>query len=424
MKTMMKPPLVWVPSLYFAQGLPFAVVMIMAAVMYKRLGVSNQQITYWTSLLGLAWAIKPFWSPFLELMPSKKMALVLFQVLTGLCLLFTALTLQWQGFFVFSIATLSLVAFSSATHDIVADGVYIENLSMHQQAIYAGWLGSFWNGAKLFVQGALVVLAGELESRLGLLMAWSVAVALPGMLLILLGVYHLWAIPSAPLRVSSPATMRSILNTMHEVMVTFFSKPGIYLALAFILLFRAGEGQVQTIGRLFLIEDRAAGGLGLSTLEMGIAYGTFSTLALIVGSILGGYFIAWRGLKKSMFILILAMNIPNLTFWYLSAYLPTNMYVSTIMLSIEMFGYGFGSTGLALYIMQSVAPGKYPTAHYAIGTGFMQLGLVISTMVSGKIQAWLGYHDFFIWGVLIAIPGLMLSLFVDLPEQARVEKVS
>ncbi|WP_245774383.1 MFS transporter [Rugamonas rubra] len=408
-------PMWWVPSLYFAQGLPFAVVMVMAGIMYKRLGIANGDITYWTSLLGLAWVVKPLWSPLLELSGNKKTVVVLFQGLGGLALIGAGLTLRLPGFFVFSVAALALAAMASSSHDVAADGLYIQSLSPREQAVYAGWLGTFWNGGKLFVQGALVVLAGQLEASLGVHAAWSLVLALPGAILCLLALYHWWAVPGAAPAAGTPLSVATVARTTAEVLGSFFRKPGIWLSIVFIVLFRAGEGQVQSIGRLFLIEARGNGGLGMSTADMGLAYGTFASVAFVAGSILGGYFGAWRGLRKSMFLMILAMNAPNLTFCYLSVYLPSGMLEISAILCVEMFGFGFGSTGLVLYMMQVVAPGKYPTAHYALGTGIMQLGLVLSTMVSGKIQLWLGYQHFFIWGVLAAVPVLLLSLFVALP---------
>lgn len=408
-------PLFWIPSLYFAQGLPYAIVMTMAAIMYKRLGVSNEQIAYWTSLLGMAWVVKPLWSPLLELLPSKKWTIVGFQALGGACLLAAALSLRGPGYFTLSVAMLALLALASASHDIAADGLYIGQLSPRQQAMYSGWLGTFWNGGKLFVQGAIVVLAGELEARYDVHTAWAAALALPGGALLLLAAYHGWAAPAEPAAGKPDGTARQLWRTGADVLLSFFRKPGIWQAILFVLLFRMAEGQVQTIGRLFLIDNRDNGGLGMSTLDMGIAYGSFSTVAYIIGSILGGYFGAWRGLRQSMSLLILAMNAPTVTFWYLSVGLPSDLPLITAVLSAEMFGFGFGFAGLIMYMMQVVAPGKYPAAHYALGTGVMQLGLVLSTMVSGKIQAWLGYHDFFIWGLLAALPSLLLTFSVALP---------
>jgi PAT family beta-lactamase induction signal transducer AmpG len=412
-------PLVWVPSLYFAQGLPYAVVSTMALFMYKKMGVPNTQITEWLALLGMAWVVKPLWSPFLEVIKSKKAVVILFQVVGGFSLLATAYTLRLPGFFTASIACLALTAFSSATHDIASDGSYIENLSTHEQSLYSGWQGAFWNGGKLLVRGGLVWLAGQLESTLSVDEVWAVVMAIPGCILLVLAVYHTWAMPSVRTVVTQSVSVQFIATTMLDVIITFFKKPGIWLAVAFIILFRAGEGQVQTIGNLFLIEARATGGLGLSTSEVATVYGTFGTVAFIAGSILGGYFAAWRGLKKAMFLMILAMNVPNLTFWYLSAYLPTNIYLITGILSFEMLGYGFGFVGLTLYIMQVVAPGKYPTAHYALGTGIMQLGFLLFQWKSGAIQEWMGYHNFFIWGVVSALPVLIMSLLVKIDVKEK-----
>lgn len=409
-------PIMWVPSLYFAQGLPWAIVSIMAAIMYKKMGISNDQIAYWTGLLGFAWVLKPLWSPFLEMVSSPKKVVVAFQLIGGIALLACALVLQLPGFFTFSIAILALSAFSSATHDIASDGTYISNLSKEQQAMYSGWLGAFWNGGKLFAQGALVTLAGYLEPQLGIAKAWSVVMALPGVILLALGFYHMWAMPGKPNHDSANLTFDGVLTTLKDVMQDFFAKPGIWFAVSFIILFRAGEGLVQTVGRLFLIETVEKGGLGLSTSQVGIAYGTVATLMFIGGSILGGYFVAWKGLKKTLFLLILMMNVPNLTFWYMSAYHPSDIYFISAILSIEMLGFGIGFNGLIVYIMHVVAPGKYPTAHYAMGTGIMALGLTVFQMLSGKIQEALGYQTFFIVGVLACIPVLIMAALAKIPD--------
>ena len=409
-------PVVWVPSLYFAQGLPWAIVSIIAGIMYKKMGISNEQIAYWTGLLGFAWVVKPLWSPFLEMVSSPKKVVVAFQLIGGVALLTCALVLHLPGFFTFSIAILAVSAFSSATHDIAADGTYISNLNKAQQAMYSGWLGAFWNGGKLFAQGGLVTLAGMLEPRVGVVKAWSLVMAVPGAILLALAFYHMWAMPGKKNHDAGTLSFRAVALTLQDVLLDFFAKPGIWFSVAFIILFRAGEGLVQTVGRLFLIEALDKGGLGLSTTEVGLAYGTVATLMFIGGSILGGYFVAWKGLKKTLFILILMMNVPNLTFWYMSAFHPSDIYFISGILSVEMFGYGFGFTGLIVYIMHVVAPGKYPTAHYALGTGIMALGLTVFQMLSGKVQAALGYQAFFVLGVLACIPVLVMAALAKIPE--------
>lgn len=412
-------PLTWVPTLYFAEGLPFAIIMIMASIMYQRLGIPTEQLTMWVGILGLAWGLKPLWSPFLEISSSPKLIVVSTQIIGGILLLLTSFTLHLPGFFIFSVSLLCIASYVSATHDIAADGTYISVMDKQQQAVYSGWLGAFWNGGKLFVQGGLVMLAGVLEKSMSASMAWSIVMAVPGVILLVLGFYHMWAMPNKKNHDTVPMDAKAIAKTLYEVLADFFTKPGIWFALIFVILFRAGEGLVQTIGRIFLLEPMAKGGLGMDTTQMGFAYGTVGTITFIVGSILGGYFAAWLGLRKALVPLILILNLPNLTFWYLSFAMPnpaTDMFTICTALGIEMFGFGFGFAGLTLYLMQVVAPGKYPTAHYAIGTALMAQGLNIFTAASGTIKSWMDYQTFFIVGVLAAIPVLTLAFFAKVPD--------
>jgi PAT family beta-lactamase induction signal transducer AmpG len=406
-------PLAWVPTLYLAQGLPFYAVALVAGLMFKSMGVPNEQIARWTGVLGLAWVFKALWSPFLELAASKKRVVVVLQVTGGIALAALTLALQLPAWFALAIGLLAIAALASSTHDIAADGLYIANLSERQQCAYAGWQGAFFNGAKFLSLGGLVILAGFLEQRVGPPAAWATVFGLLGALLAGLGLYHAWALPGA-VKAGTGASVRGTVDVLVDVVRAFFAKPGIWMGIVFILLFRLAEGQVQTIGPLFLRDARAVGGLGLSTQEVGAIYGTAGTAAFLVGSILGGWFTARMGLKRAMLVLILAMNVPNLVFWYLSAVQPENLAFVTAALSAEMFGYGFGFVGMILFIMQVIAPGRYQTAHYALGSGFMQLGFVLSKVVSGDIQHALGYRHFFLWVVLSALPVLVLTRFVSM----------
>jgi PAT family beta-lactamase induction signal transducer AmpG len=407
-------PLAWVPTLYLAQGLPFYAVAIVAGLMFKSMGVPNEQIARWTGVLGLAWVFKALWSPFLELAASKKRVVVVLQVAGGVALAALALALQLPAWFALAIALLAVVSFASSTHDIAADGLYIASLSARQQAAYAGWQGAFFNGAKFLSLGGLVILAGFLEQRIGAPAAWATVFGLLGALLAGLGLYHAWALPGTLTPAAAGATVRGTVDVLVDVVRAFFAKPGIWMGIVFILLFRLAEGQVQTIGPLFLRDARAIGGLGLSTQEVGAMYGTAGTAAMLVGSILGGWFTSRVGLRRAMVVLILAMNVPNLVFWYLSTMQPSSLGLITAALSMEMFGYGFGFVGMILFIMQVIAPGRYQTAHYALGSGFMQLGFVLSKVVSGDIQQLLGYRHFFLWVVLSALPVLVLTRFVKM----------
>jgi len=402
-------PITWVPTLYFAEGLPLWVVLLVAGQMYKSMGVTNDVISHWTNIIGYAWALKPLWSPFLEALGTNRAQAILFQILGGLLLITLGLTLSLPSFFAFSIALLGLVAIASATHDIAADGLYIATLSTKLQAEYAGWQGAFYNVAKFASAGGLLILAGKLEKVLPVPHAWSVVFGILGSVLIVLGLYHAWALPKQ-IATHQAQSMEQALETLVKVLVAFFKKPRIWWAIAFIILFRTGEAQVTNIAPLFLRDSRAVGGLGLDPAQVGWAYGTAGTLAFIFGSIVGGYFAAWIGLRRAMVFLVIGMNLPNLAFFYLSVAMPTDLSVIVAAIFVENLGFGFGFVGLTLYMMQVVAPGEYRTAHYAFGTGFMALSLFSFRFISGDIQIAMGYRNFFLFVLLCAIPVLILSL--------------
>ncbi len=424
-------PIRWVPSLYFVQGMQFFVVMLIAGLMFKNMGVSNEEITRATGALGLAWAIKPLWSPFLELFPSKKRIVVTMQACAALCLGAVALTLQSPSFFALTIAVLFLLAYASATHDIACDGLYMASLNNKQQAAYAGWQGAFFNASKFLTLGALIVWAGHLEKSVGVFNAWSTIFIGMAVLLACLAAYNAWALPSPANTAGGPLNKADVARTLREVIAAFLRKPGIIGAIAFIVLFRFAEGQVQTIGPLFMLEAREKGGLGLGTEQLGTIYGGIGTLTFLIGSILGGLFASKLGLKRAMPVLIVAMAVPNLVFAWLAHARPLidagialpfavpglghTLSDIAVAVAIEMFGYGFGFVGMILYIMQAVAPGPFQTAHYALGSGVMQLGFILSKTISGDFQAALGYERFFLWTVACGVPVFVLLWFVHLP---------
>lgn len=413
-------PAFWVPTLYFAEGLPFFVVNFMALVFYQRMGVSNAVTTLVVSLLAWPWTLKPLWSPLLEMYRTKKFFVVLTQLVGGLGLVLLALALPLPGYFRYSIVILALMAFASSTHDIAADGLYITSLSPKEQAAYVGWQGAFYNLARIFSMGGLIFLAGSLQQRyLGagvsqpMVRAWMTIFAGLGILLAALGLYHTRVLPKGGEERTSES-LAQMAATFWDVVVTFFRKPSIWLLLLFIFLYRAGEGQVIKIGPLFLQAERSTGGLGLTLQQFGTIYGTFGSVAFILGSVLGGYFTSWLGLKRALLPLMCILNLPMLAYWYLSVALPTNPVVITIALSVEMFGYGFGFVGVILLMMQEIAPGDYQTAHYAFANSLMNLGVILPGAVSGWIQERLGYRHFFIWVLLSAIPALILSRVVPI----------
>jgi PAT family beta-lactamase induction signal transducer AmpG len=424
-QTARRHPATWVPTLYFAEGLPFYAVNFMALAFYQRLGVSNAVITLVISLLAWPWTLKPLWSPLLEMYKTKKFFVVLMEFVGGLSLVFLALSLNLPDYFRYSVAIFVVLGFCSATHDIAGDGIYIASLSNKEQAAYAGWQGAFYNVARIFSMGALIWLTGVLQERLlrahasmPMVRAWMIVFAALGILLTALSLYHARMLP----RGGEERHTRSVAEatrTFRDVVVSFFEKPGILFLLVFIFLYRAGEGQVIKVGPLFLQASRATGGLGLTLQQFGAIYGTFGSAAFILGSVLGGYFSSWLGLRRALLPLICVMNFPMLAYLYLSMALPTNPALIALAMSVEMFGYGFGFVGVILLMMQEIAPGKYQTAHYAFANSLMNLGLILPGAVSGFIQMKIGYRNFFVWVLISAVPALILSRFVPIRGGAK-----
>jgi PAT family beta-lactamase induction signal transducer AmpG len=418
-------PAAWVPTLYFAEGLPFYAVNYMALYFYQNMGVKNAVTTLVISLLAFPWTLKPIWSPMLEMYKTKKFFVVGTQLIGGLSLVLIALSLNMPGYFRYSIAIFAVLGFCSATHDIAADGIYIAALTSKEQAAYIGWQGGFYNLARIFSTGGLLWLIGVLGEKFALahiaaplVRAWMIVFGAVGLVLVALSLYHARMLPTGGEERKS-ASVHQMALTFWDVVVSFFKKPNIYLLLIFIFLYRAGEGQVIKVGPLFLRAARSTGGLGLSFQEVGAIYGVFGSAAFIVGSILGGYFIAKLALKRALPWLILILNLPMLAYWYLSVALPTNLILVSTAMSVEMFGYGFGFVGVILLMMQEIAPGKYQTAHYAFANSLMNLGVILPGAVSGWIQTKLGYTHFFIWVIIAALPALILSRFIPIRGGAQ-----
>ena len=417
-------PAVWVPTLYFAEGLPFYAVNFMALAFYQRMGVSNAVITFVISLLAWPWTLKPLWSPLLEMYKTKKFFVILLQFVGGLSLVLLALSLNLPNHFRYSIAIFAALGFCSSTHDIAADGIYIASLTSKQQAAYAGWQGAFYNVARIFSMGGLIWLTGYLQERFlrahtsaPMVHAWMMVFAGLGILLILLSLYHSRFLPTGGEERRTESVAQAA-RTFGDVVVSFFQKPSIIILLVFIFLSRLGEGQVIKVGPLFLQADRSTGGLGLSLQMFGFIYGTFGSASYILCSVLGGYFTATLGLKRALFPLMCVMNLPMLAYFYLSTALPTNSIPTTIAMSLEMFGYGFGFVGIILLMMQEIAPGKYQTAHYAFANSLMNLGVILPGLISGWIQTQIGYRNFFIWVLISAVPALILSRFIPMRQPA------
>jgi PAT family beta-lactamase induction signal transducer AmpG len=416
-----KHPAYWVPSAYFAMGLPFVAIAQASSLMYKNMGVSDSQIAFWTSLIMIPWTIKPLWSPILEMYKTKKHFVVLAQFITAITFAMVALALPLNHFFTYTIALLAIVAFSGATNDIATDGVYLNVLTPKLQAEYIGWQGASYNVAKILTAGAFVYLAGQLEESIGVTNAWITVMLIFGAIMGFLGFYHLKMLPKGGSSSAEVKSLREGMDTLVDVIKTFFQKKYIYWYIAFIILYRFAEGFAIKIAPLFFKAAIAEGGLGLSTSQIGLIYGIFGAAAFVLGSILAGYFIARRGLKKSLIILCASFNIPFAVYALLSITQPSNLYLIGSAVVLEYFGYGFGFVGLMLFMMQQVAPGKYKMAHYAFATGIMNLGFMIPSMISGFLSDFLGYKLFFIWVLVATIPSFLATYFVPFGHQDNTE---
>jgi PAT family beta-lactamase induction signal transducer AmpG len=401
----------WIPSLYFGQGIPYVVVMTLSVAMYKNTGISNTDIALYTAWLYLPWVIKPLWSPVVELLGTKRFWIIALQLVIGASLALVAFTTQLPDFFRASLAVLWLMAFSSATHDIAADGFYMLGLRQQQQAAFVGVRSTFYRLAMIAGQGGLLFLAGQLTDKLGdPHVAWSIVFFILAALFAALFVYHFFMLPKPATDVRAKAGS-DLFREFFATFAAFFRKDGIVVILGFLLLFRLGEAQLLKLAVPFLLDPASKGGLGLTTSEVGLVYGTIGVIALTLGGLLGGVVISRHGLKRCLWPMAFAVHVPDLVFVYLSSALPENIYLISAAMAAEQFGYGFGFTSYMLYMIM-VADGEHKTAHYAICTGFMALGMMLPQMASGWIQQMLGYQHFFLWVCLATIPAFAMTALI------------
>ena len=400
----------WVPSLYFTQGLPYVLVVTVSVIMYKQLGIGNAEIGLYTSWLYLPWVLKPLWSPWVDLKGTKRRWFLWMQLLISASLLGVGLTLPTQAFFTTTLACFWMAAFASATNDIASDGYYMIALSEKKQSFFVGLRSTFYRLAMITGQGLIVILAGMLEQRFGdPAKAWSLTMVLAAGLMLLLTLSNFLAAPvyEDP---SEGHDNKSFLG----VLKTFFKKPGIGWALAFVLTYRLGESQLVKMAAPFLLDKASAGGLGYSTEAVGTIYGTLGIVFLSAGGILGGVAISRDGLGKWMLPMLLALNLPNALYALLAWTGTDSLWAVGGTVMLEQFGYGFGFAAFLVYLIY-IAKGPFKTAHYALATGFMALGMMLPGMASGFIQEWLGYPGFFLWVVVAALPALLLLRFIRYP---------
>jgi len=421
--TKKKSPWTWIPTLYFGQGLPYVVAMTVAVIMYKRMGISNTDIALYTSWLYFPWMIKPLWSPFVDIIKTKRWWIVSMQLLIGAGLAGVAFLIPTPFYFQATLAVLWLIAFSSATHDIAADGFYMLALDSSQQSFFVGIRSTFYRLAMISGQGLLIIGAGALEHYTGnIKLAWSITFFILAGLFGLFYIYHRIILPKPDSDITKVENSpKEIIDEFARTFVSFFKKPGIGLAITFMLLYRLGEALLVKMASPFLLDSREVGGLGLSTEQVGLVYGTVGIIALTLGGILGGIAASRKGLKFWIWPMALAITLPNLAYVYLSAYLPENLFWINAAVAIEQFGYGFGFTAYMLYMIY-FADGEHKTAHYAICTGFMAMGMMFPGMVAGWLQELLGYNHFFILVVLCAIPTLAVIPFIKIGKDFGIKK--
>jgi len=413
MKNKNTSPWTWIPSLYFAQGIPYVVVATtFSLIMYKRLGISNADAAMYTGWLYLPWVIKPFWSPFVDLLKTKRWWIVTMQLLIGAGLAGVAFCIPLPYFLQTTLAILWLVAFSSATHDIAADGFYMLALDQEKQSFFVGIRSTFYRISMIVGQGVLVMFAGYLEEKTGNIpLAWSLTFYLCTGLFIAFTVYHFFVLPKP--KSDKPVQNKNIQTGFFSTFSSFFSKKEIGISLSFILLYRLGEAQLIKLASPFLLDPRDIGGLELSTYQVGFAYGTVGVISLTIGGILGGIVASKSGLKKWLWVMVFSMNATNLAYVYMAFFQPENYFVICSLVGFEQFGYGFGFTAFMLYLIY-ISQGEHQTSHYAICTGFMALGMMLPGMVAGWIQEAIGYSNFFIWVCICTIPGFVLAYYLKI----------
>ncbi|MEM8815998.1 MAG: MFS transporter [Pseudomonadota bacterium] len=405
----------WVPSLYFAEGLPYVAVVTVSVIMYKRLDISNAAIAFYTSWLYLPWVIKPVWSPIVDLLKTRRQWILLMQLMLGAGFAAVALSLPTDDFFRYSLAAFCLLAFSSATHDIAADGLYILGLDDHQQAWWVGIRNTFYRLAMITGQGLLVMLAGYLEtSTADIPLAWSIVFYLLAGVFVLSYAWHRFALPRPAGDIDGRAdSLAALARGFVTTFAAFFRKKHVAVVIAFLLLYRFAEAQLTKMAAPFLLDERAVGGLGLGTADVGLTYGTVGMLSLTVGGILGGFIAARDGLKRWLWWMVAAINLPNVVYLLLALLQPESLVLINIAVGVEQFGYGVGFTAYTLYMIY-VSRGEHSTAHFAICTGFMALGMMIPGMFSGDLQTWLGYETFFLWVLLATVPSFIVAALIPL----------
>ena len=426
-------PWLWIPTLYFAEGIPYFIVNTISVIMFNNMGMPKGEMALYTSMLYLPWVIKPLWSPFVDIIKTKRWWVVTMQVLMSAAFALLALTLPHPSpdvtaaggahvsMFAVTLILFWISAFASATHDIAADGFYMLALEPGDQSLFVGIRSTFYRLSSIFGQGILVMVAGLLETRFGdIPKAWSVTLLAGSLLFAVITIWHIFRLPRPVSDVSRSTGVtqdfKSIVMEFGRTFVTFFKKKGVVLALIFMLLYRLPEAFLVKMMNPFLLDAKSVGGLGLSTEAVGLVYGTIGIAALTVGGILGGIAASRWGLKKSLWPMALSLTLPCLSFVFLSAFQPDNLWVIGSCVALDQFGYGFGFTAYMLYLIY-FADGEYKTAHYSLCTAFMALSMMLPGMVAGFMQESLGYTRFFIFVMVCCLVTVLVTSLIKVEPE-------
>ena len=387
----------WIPTLYFASGLPYHAITSISDIMYKDMGIDNADITLYTSLLLIPWTIKPLWSPIVEMISTRRKWTLVSQLLLAISFAAVALVIPSTHFLTLTLVAFFAGAFISSTHDIALDGFYMLGLPQEKQSFFSGIRNTFYRIATVFGSGILVMLAGNIARNSGdSRLAWSSTFAVTGIIMLALYLYNRKAMPKPGKDFSRNVGIKGAFANYGDIIKTYFRKPGIIPAVLFLLLFRFPEAQLAKMSKLFLMDPGKAGGLELSNSDIGFIYGVVGVIGLILGGIIGGICISRKGLKYWLWPMVIAISLPDAVYIYMSMELPADLTTVGSCIFIEQLGYGFGFTAYTLYMIY-FAQGKYPTAHFAISTAFMSLGMMLPGMFAGQLQEWWGYENFFIW---------------------------
>lgn len=408
----------WIPTLYFASGLPYHAITSISDIMYKDMGISNTDIALYTSILLIPWTIKPLWSPFVEMISTRRKWTLYSQIALAFCFTIVAMSVPTTYFLPLTLCAFMIGAFVSSTHDIALDGFYILGLPQEKQSFFSGIRNTFYRIATVFSSGILVMLANSLAHRFGNnRLAWSATFITTAVIMAILFIYHKKALPHPQDDIPRETrNISDIFTNFGDIIKSYFTKPGITSTILFLLLFRFPEAQLGKIGKLFLMDSSEAGGLALSLGDIGFINGVIGIVGLIAGGIAGGICISRKGLKYWLWPMVVAISLPDIVYVYMSAMLPDNITIISGCIFIEQLGYGFGFTAYTLYMIY-FAQGKYPTAHFAISTAFMSLGMMLPGMISGRIQEWLGYENFFIWVMACTVVTFAVSALIKIDTQ-------